>query len=133
MAALAAPGSAVLPPAAQAAGPGSGTLTSLGTPLSDALLIGGTVAPDDDGRQVLWAAARQRLGRSTVDGLGQVSPGDTASRRSPSTGPVSFQTLTYTDGVVYVGTGQVGHLLALNPMMRENGADMRIKYNVIER
>src|SRR5690242_9567069 len=94
-----------------AAGP-PGTLTSLGVPLSDVLLIGATVAPGPGGKNLLWAASSGAPAH-----LNAVDP-DTGQQvvRVPLPGADgAYAVAAAPDGSIYVGSYANGHLYRLRP------------------
>ncbi|WBQ04245.1 hypothetical protein [Kribbella sp. CA-293567] len=85
----------------------------LGMPLSDVLLIGGTVAPGPDaGKAAIWNVSTGKPGY-----LNAIDPATGASLVSaPLTGADSGYAVTATpDGTIYVGTYNNGHLYRWRP------------------
>lgn len=109
-AAVAVPGTSLLPSAMAA--PAAATVTSLGIPLRDVLLIGGTSGPGPDGRPVMWSVATgepahlvaidPRTGRMMSSQLLDGSPG-------------SYAVVVTPDGTVYVGAYGTGTLYRRRP------------------
>jgi streptogramin lyase len=98
-------------PMAQA-GPPTATLVSLGTPLSDVLLIGGTVAPGPNGRTAIWNVS---TGKPAY--LNAIDPATGASLLSaPLPGADgSYAVAAAPDGTIYAGTYNNGHLYRWKP------------------
>ncbi|WP_329519194.1 hypothetical protein [Spirillospora sp. NBC_01491] len=113
-------GAAVLVPPAAAGPAAAGTAPSagrpavvpLGTPLSDVLLIGGTVAPGPNGRPALW-----NISTGTPARLNAVDPATGASLVSaPLPGAEGGWAVTAApDGTIYAGTYNGGRLYRWRP------------------
>lgn len=96
-------GAAAVAPAAEPSpdGPPPGEVTSLGVPLQDVLLIGGTVAPGPNGTPVLWSASSGAPAH-----LNAVDPatGEAVARFDLTGAGGSWAVDAGPDGTVYVGT-----------------------------
>lgn len=106
-----------VPAAAWAApgGPGAvvaATLTDLGIPLSDVLLIGGAVGPGPDGRPVIWSAASGEPAHLTA-----IDPrtGETVSYQALDGAPGSYAVVLGPEGTVWVGAYGTGQLYRRPP------------------
>lgn len=88
-------------PVASDADPPAGDLTSLGTPLQDVLLIGGTVAPGPDGTAALWSVSS-----GSPAHLNAVDPasGEAVARHDLPGASGSWAVDHGPSGEVYVGT-----------------------------
>jgi hypothetical protein len=88
------------------------TVDSLGIPLRDVLLIGGTVAPGPAGRPVLWSAVSGEPAR-----LAAIDPvtGRTVSAQDLTGAPGSYAVAAAPDGTVYVGAYGTGDLYRRKP------------------
>ncbi|WP_350278711.1 hypothetical protein [Kribbella sp. HUAS MG21] len=89
-----------------------GTVVSLGTPLSDVLLIGGTVAPGPNGRTAIW-----NVSTGSPAYLNAVDPatGDSLLSLALPGASGSYAVAATPDGTIYVGTYNNGHLYRLRP------------------
>ena len=108
VAAPAAAASTITTPPSVAASPAEQQrLTSLGIPLRDVLLIGGTVAPGPSGTPVLWSVSSGTPAR-----LNAVDPatGTAVARYDLPTAGGSYAIDSSPDGSVYVGTYGDGRL-----------------------
>ncbi|MEV6413451.1 PQQ-binding-like beta-propeller repeat protein [Kribbella sp. NPDC051718] len=108
--------------AAQASEPPPPTPVSLGIPLSDVLLIGGTVAPGPvAGKAAIWNVSTGKPGY-----LNAMDPATGASLVSaPLEGADSGYAVTATpDGSIYVGTYSNGHLYRWRPGMGDTVEDL---------
>jgi hypothetical protein len=87
-------------------------VVSLGSPLRDVLLIGGTVAPGPDGRPVLWSASSGDPAK-----LNAVDPsnGHTLDSQALSGSPGSYAVAATPDGTIYVGAYSTGFLYRRRP------------------
>lgn len=96
---------------AEAAAAAAPTVTELGVPLSDVLLIGGTVGRGPAGDPVLWSASTGEPGR-----LNAIDPqtGHTVSTQSLDS-PGSYAVVVAPDGTVYVGCYGNGNLYRRRP------------------
>jgi hypothetical protein len=85
---------------------------SLGSPLKDVLLIGGTVAPGPDGRPVLWSASTGEPAR-----LNAVDPatGRTLLSQPLDGSPGAYAVVAAPDGTIYVGAYDSGRLYRRPP------------------
>ncbi len=99
-------------PGTQAAGPPTATVVSLGTPLSDVLLIGGTVAPGPNGKTAIWNVS---TGKPAY--LNAIDPATGASLLSAALPGAdgSYAVAATPDGTIYAGTYNNGHLYRLRP------------------
>src|SRR5262245_63845319 len=95
--------------------PPMGTLVSLGTPLSDVLLIGGTVAPGPNGKTAIW-----NVSTGSPAYLNAIDPANGASLLSaPLPGADgSYAVAAAPDGTIYAGTYNNGHLYRWRPGSR---------------
>ncbi|MGW5187924.1 hypothetical protein ACWEOO_01615 [Kribbella sp. NPDC004138] len=93
-------------------GPPTGTVVSLGTPLSDVLLIGGTVAPGPNGKAAIW-----NVSTGSPAYLNAVDPatGDSLLSAALPGADGSYAVAATPDGTIYVGTYNNGHLYRLRP------------------
>ena len=109
---LTTPADAAQPPCAQGGGPPTPTVVPLGTPLSDVLLIGGTVAPGPNGKTAIWNVS---TGKPAY--LNAVDPATGASLLSaPLPGADgSYAVAATPDGTIYAGTYNNGHLYRWKP------------------
>lgn len=108
------------PAAAPAAPPGrtpqpaaaAVTVDSLGIPLHDVLLIGGTVAPGPNNKPVLWSAASGEPAH-----LVAIDPatGKTLSTQDLPDAPGAYAVAATRDGTVYVGGYGTGHFYRRKP------------------
>lgn len=94
------------------AAPSAATVTSLGIPLRDVLLIGGAVGPGPDGRPVMWSAASGEPAHLVAI--------DPRTRRMVSSQPLdgapgSYAVVVTPDGTVYVGAYNTGTLYRRRP------------------
>ncbi len=101
-----------LTPPAQATNPPWASVISLGIPLSDVLLIGGTVAPGPNGRTAIWNVS---TGKPAY--LNAIDPATGASLISaPLPGADgSYAVAATPDGSIYAGTYNNGHLYRWRP------------------
>ncbi|MGW6278305.1 hypothetical protein [Kribbella sp. NPDC055071] len=92
--------------------PPTATVVSLGTPLSDVLLIGGTVAPGPNGKTAIW-----NVSTGTPAYLSAIDPVTGASLLSQALPGAdgSYAVAATPDGTIYVGTYNNGHLYRLRP------------------
>ncbi|TDW70197.1 hypothetical protein [Kribbella pratensis] len=100
-------------PAAQAGHhPPTATLTSLGVPLSDVLLIGGTVAPGPNGKTAIW-----NVSSGSPAYLNAIDPatGDSLLSTALPGADGSYAVAAAPDGTIYAGTYNNGHLYRLKP------------------
>jgi len=99
-------------PSAQAAAPPTATVVSLGTPLSDVLLIGGTVAPGPNGKTAIWNVS---TGKPAY--LNAIDPATGASLLSAALPGAdgSYAVAATPDGTIYAGTYNNGHLYRWRP------------------
>ncbi|GAA3588177.1 hypothetical protein [Kribbella ginsengisoli] len=107
---------------AQASEPPPPTPVSLGIPLSDVLLIGGTVAPGPvPGKAAIWNVSTGKPGY-----LNAMDPATGASLVSaPLEGADSGYAVTATpDGSIYAGTYSNGHLYRWRPGMGDTVEDL---------
>ncbi|MGC5022027.1 hypothetical protein [Micromonospora sp. DT47] len=88
------------------------TVDSLGIPLRDVLLIGGTVAPGPKGKPLLWSAVSGEPAR-----LAAIDPatGRTVSVQELTGAPGSYAVAAAPDGTVYVGAYSTGDLYRRRP------------------
>lgn len=93
-------------------GPPTGTVVSLGTPLSDVLLIGGIVAPGPNAKTVIW-----NVSTSSPAYLNAIDPanGDSLLSVALPGADGSYAVAAAPDGTIYVGTYNNGHLYRLRP------------------
>ncbi|HZX08035.1 hypothetical protein [Kribbella sp.] len=89
-----------------------GTVTSLGTPLSDVLLLGGTVAPGPNGKTVIWNASS-----GSPAYLNAIDPatGDSLLSVALPGADGAYAVAAAPDGTIYAGTYNNGHLYRLRP------------------
>jgi streptogramin lyase len=101
-----------LAPPAHAANPPTATVVPLGIPLSDVLLIGGTVAPGPNGKTAIWNVS---TGKPAY--LNAIDPATGASLISaPLPGAEgSYAVVATPDGSIYAGTYNNGHLYRWRP------------------
>lgn len=87
-------------------------IESLGSPLQDVLLIGGTVGPGPHGSPVLWSASSGEPAR-----LNAVDPatGSTLLSQPLEGAPGSYAVVAAPDGTIYVGTYSTGSLYRRRP------------------
>jgi outer membrane protein assembly factor BamB len=100
-------------PAAEAGHqPPTATLTSLGVPLSDVLLIGGTVAPGPNGKTAIW-----NVSSGSPAYLNAIDPATGESLLSAALPGAdgSYAVAAAPDGTIYAGTYNNGHLYRLKP------------------
>ncbi|MGY4765485.1 hypothetical protein ACXC9Q_01050 [Kribbella sp. CWNU-51] len=99
-------------PAQAGHNPPVGTLVSLGTPLSDVLLIGGTVAPGPNGKTAIW-----NVSTGSPAYLNAIDPATGASLLSAALPGAdgSYAVAATPDGTIYAGTYNNGHLYRLRP------------------
>ncbi|MFG1627155.1 hypothetical protein [Kribbella sp. NPDC049227] len=92
--------------------PPTGKLVSLGIPLSDVLLIGGTVAPGPNGKTAIW-----NVSTGSPAYLNAVDPATGESLLSAALPGAdgSYAVAATPDGTIYVGTYNNGHLYRLRP------------------
>ncbi len=88
------------------------TLTPLGIPLRDVLLIGGAVGPGPDGKPVLWSAATGEPAHLVAIDPGT---GTTVSSQVLTDAPGSYAVVVAPDGTVYVGAYNTGNLYRRRP------------------
>ncbi|WP_163506389.1 hypothetical protein [Fodinicola acaciae] len=98
---------AALPAPAAAA-----TVTELGIPLSDVLLIGGAIGPGPEGRPVMWSAASGEPAH-----LVSIDPktGKTLTYQALEGAPGSYAVAVGPDGTVWVGAYGTGQLYRRKP------------------
>ncbi|GAA0596677.1 hypothetical protein HPO96_30140 [Kribbella sandramycini] len=99
-------------PTASGGSPPRAEAVSLGVPLSDVLLIGGTVARGPNGQTAIW-----NISAGAPAYLNAINPVNGASLLSvPLPGAEGSYTVVATpDGTMYVGTYNNGHLYRLRP------------------
>jgi hypothetical protein len=99
-------------PAAAGRKPPAGTVVSLGTPLSDVLLIGGTVAPGPNGGTAIW-----NVSTGSPAYLNAIDPatGDSLLSVALPGADGSYAVAATPDGTIYAGTYNNGHLYRLRP------------------
>ncbi len=95
-----------------AAGPPHAVAVSLGVPLSDVLLIGGTVAPGPGGKTAIW-----NISSGVPAYLNALDPvNGTSLLSTPLPGAEGSYTVVATPtGTIYVGSYNNGHLYRLRP------------------
>ncbi|TCC35409.1 hypothetical protein [Kribbella speibonae] len=105
-------GTTLTTPAQAGPHPPVGTLVSLGTPLSDVLLIGGTVAPGPNGKTAIW-----NVSTGSPAYLNAIDPatGDSLLSAALPGADGSYAVAATPDGTIYVGTYNNGHLYRLRP------------------
>jgi hypothetical protein len=103
---------ALATPAQAGHNPPTATITSLGTPLSDVLLIGGTVAPGPGGRTAIW-----NVSSGSPAYLNAIDPatGDSLLSAALPGADGSYAVAAAPDGTIYAGTYNNGHLYRLKP------------------
>ncbi|MEI8409820.1 MULTISPECIES: hypothetical protein [unclassified Kribbella] len=109
---LTTPAEADPPAPAAPTGTPTATVTSLGTPLSDVLLIGGTVAPGPNGKAAIW-----NVSSSNPAYLNAIDPATgipLVSAPLPGAGG-SYAVAAAPDGTIYTGTYNNGHLYRWKP------------------
>ena len=85
---------------------------SLGIPLRDVLLVGGTVGPGPDGTPVLWSASSGKPARlNAID----PSTGRTLLSQPLEGAPGGYAVLVAPEGTVYVGAYDTGYLYRRRP------------------
>ncbi|WP_328334181.1 hypothetical protein OHA70_18495 [Kribbella sp. NBC_00382] len=112
----------LLTPLATAQASDPPTVVPLGTPLSDVLLLGGTIAPGPDaGKAAIWNVSTGKPGY-----LNAMDPATGASLVSaPLEGADSGYAVTATpDGSIYAGTYSNGHLYRWRPGMGDTVEDL---------
>lgn len=114
-AAITFPGTSMLTSAtanAKTATAAAATVTPLGIPLRDVLLIGGAVGPGPDGRPVMWSAVSGEPAH-----LAAIDPrtGRTLSSQPLDGAPGSYAVVVTPDGTVYVGAYITGTLYRRRP------------------
>ncbi|TDW98726.1 hypothetical protein EV647_3454 [Kribbella sp. VKM Ac-2566] len=112
MALVALLGTTLTSPAQAGQQPPVGTVTSLGTPLSDVLLIGGTVAPGPNGKTAIW-----NVSTGSPAYLNAIDPatGDSLLSAALPGADGSYAVAATPNGTIYVGTYNNGHLYRLRP------------------
>lgn len=85
---------------------------SLGVPLKDVLLIGGTVAPGPDGEPVLWSASSGKPAR-----LNAIDPatGTTLLSQPLDGAPGAYAVVATPDNTLYIGAYDTGNLYRRRP------------------
>jgi len=97
---------------AAAAGPPYAEAVSLGVPLSDVLLIGGTVAPGPGGKTAIWNVSTG--GPAYLNAIDPVDGHSLLSTPLPGA-EGSYAVAATPTGTIYVGTYNNGHLYRLRP------------------
>ena len=99
-------------PAQAGHNPPTANLVSLGTPLSDVLLIGGTVAPGPNGKTAIW-----NVSSGSPAYLNAIDPatGDSLLSSALPGADGSYAVAAAPDGTIYAGTYNNGHLYRLKP------------------
>src|SRR4051794_4622231 len=92
--------------------PPTANVVSLGTPLSDVLLIGGTVAPGPNGATAIW-----NVSTGSPAYLNAIDPatGDSLLSTALPGADGSYAVAAAPDGTIYAGTYNNGHLYRLKP------------------
>ncbi|GAA1610058.1 MULTISPECIES: hypothetical protein [Kribbella] len=105
-------GTTLTTPAQAGHKPPVGTVVSLGTPLSDVLLIGGTVAPGPNGKTAIW-----NVSSGSPAYLNAIDPatGDSLLSAALPGADGSYAVAAAPDGTIYAGTYNNGHLYRLKP------------------
>jgi streptogramin lyase len=94
------------------AGPPTAALVSLGTPLSDVLLIGGTVAPGPNGKTAIWNVSTGKP--AYLNAIDPVTGASLLSAPLPGADG-SYAVAATPDGTIYAGTYNNGHLYRWKP------------------
>ncbi|MDX3002463.1 hypothetical protein PWY87_12330 [Kribbella solani] len=92
--------------------PPTANVVSLGVPLSDVLLIGGTVAPGPGGKTAIW-----NVSTGSPAYLNAIDPatGDSLLSAALPGADGSYAVAAAPDGTIYAGTYNNGHLYRLRP------------------